>query len=200
MTQDLMQVYTSLQGRHRAQAEPHVWWPLTHHTDPPEWVRVVHAALSVNSRWALIVKGTNSLARHNLLQAVAIARVSVASLVSIIEGGLPEPKAQRLRQICELAVQFGSEVHFLHQVQREDLLSLPWVRDETADRILLYACGRPIFPVDRHVKKLFRTSGFVSAQQKDEAIKMLVRAALGEEVASYQRLYALCQLESAHLR
>lgn len=172
----LVQCTEDFRGRWGTQGQPDVWWPLTHPTNPPEWVRVVHAALSLNSSWPLIVQGTASLACRGLLHAAAIVHTSLEHLSSSIAGGLATAKARRLRQIGELAMCFGSEADFLCLVQRKDLLALQWIREETADRILLYACHVPSFPVDRHVKAVFQTYRLVSPLETDDEIQALVRS------------------------
>lgn len=93
----LREFHEELLRRYGRQAQLDVWWPLTHSTEPPEWIRVVHAAVSLNSSRPLIVKGAESLAGRGLLQASAIVHISVEHLSSIIEGGLARSKAQRLR-------------------------------------------------------------------------------------------------------
>lgn len=195
----LRNTYGELLHRYGEQAEPEVWWPLTHPTNPKEWVRVVHAALSLNSRWAQIVKGTESLARDGCLQAAAIDQTPLEQLASLIAGGLPAQKARRLKEICGLVRRFGSEAAFLEQVTRADLLSLPWIREETADRILLYACRRPVFPVDRHVRLVFSEHRLLPHPAQDEDIKALVQEAFEDDLAVYLWLYAACQIESARL-
>jgi len=82
----------------------------------------------------------------------------------------------------------------------KDLLALQWIREETADRSLLYACHVPIFPVDHHVKAVCQTYRLGSPLGMENAIQELVRSAFHEDIESYRFLYAACQLESAHIR
>ena len=58
---------------------------------------------------------------------------------------------------------------------REELLSLNGIGPETADSILLYALGRPVFVVDAYTIRIFSRLGLCSEKAKyDEAQKLFM--------------------------
>ena len=55
--------------------------------------------------------------------------------------------------------------------KRRELLALPGVGPETADSILLYAGGHPIFVVDAYTRRVFGRHGLVNARAPYDAIR-----------------------------
>lgn len=88
-------------------------------------------------------------------------------VAAIRSAGLAEQKAEhiqtalsRVRQnegryslarVCRLPV----------AAAREYLLSFPGVGDKTAACVLLFACGRPVFPVDTHILRVSKRLGLL---------------------------------------
>jgi len=57
---------------------------------------------------------------------------------------------------------------------RAYLESLPGVGPKTASCVLLFDCGRPVFPVDTHVARITRRLGWVSAKASPEGIQSIL--------------------------
>jgi len=57
---------------------------------------------------------------------------------------------------------------------RSYLESLPGVGPKTASCVLLFDCGRPVFPVDTHVARITRRLGWVPASTSPEAIQTIL--------------------------
>jgi endonuclease-3 related protein len=60
---------------------------------------------------------------------------------------------------------------------RRELLGLNGVGPETADSILLYAGGHPVFVVDAYTRRVFQRHGVLSGREKYEEIRQLFEGA-----------------------
>jgi len=74
---------------------------------------------------------------------------------------------------------------------RDSLLSLWGVGPETADSILLYAFGVPVFMIDAYTRRIFSRLGLVSATQAYEELREGFEAALEPDYRLYQEYHAL---------
>ncbi|MDP3766804.1 MAG: hypothetical protein Q8S13_02210, partial [Dehalococcoidia bacterium] len=94
------------------------------------------------------------------LSLAAIARLSEAELAELVRpAGTPAAKARRLRALAQLAHERGGLQRLLALPPddlRPLLLATYGVGPETADAILLYAAGRPVFLIDAYTQRIFR--------------------------------------------
>ena len=65
---------------------------------------------------------------------------------------------------------------------REELLALNGVGPETADSILLYAGGHPVFVVDAYTRRIFERHGLITAKTRYEDIRQLVEHSFQQEL------------------
>lgn len=80
--------------------------------------------------------------------------------------GLYRNKSAVLKRISTIILErFNGNLDFIYSLPlseaRERLLSLPGVGPKTADIILLFCAGKPVLPVDTHVKRVSRRLGLV---------------------------------------
>ncbi len=89
---------------------------------------------------------------------------------TIRSAGLANQKAPRiqnaLRQVHEQSGELSLE--FLSELSRDEakawLIALPGVGPKTASIVLLFAFGRPAFPVDTHVHRLAKRMGLIESK------------------------------------
>ena len=74
---------------------------------------------------------------------------------------------------------------------RRALLGVHGIGPETADDILLYAFGRPVFVVDAYTRRLFRRLGLSQGGESYEKLRHGVERALGRDAALLNELHAL---------
>ena len=74
---------------------------------------------------------------------------------------------------------------------RAALLGLSGVGPETADSVLLYGLGRPVFVVDAYTRRLVVRLGLFSKDPDYDAVKALFEAALVPSVPLYNEYHAL---------
>jgi endonuclease-3 related protein len=157
---------------------PQDWWPA--HT---RFEVIVGAYLTQNTAWTNVERALRSLRNAGLLSLDGIRNAPLRRLEKHVRSaGYFRQKAQRLKNFVKfvdkryqgsLARMFARPTHNL----REELLSLNGVGPETADSILLYAGGHPVFVVDAYTRRIFERHGLVGPTAKYEEIRKLVEHA-----------------------
>ena len=204
------QLYALLKERHGAKADPATWWPIFYgRIVPPEFERLITNILVQNSNWKAVPAAVEALKTKELLQASAIAKAPVEQIAACIRPtGLQLQKAGRLRNICAQVVEeFGSEAIFCRNVTRAQLLRMEGIGEPTADRTLLYVCGRLEWPVDAYCLRVLAHYGVLESLPRTSharercalEIKQLVHRAMPRMLEDWQRLHALMQLEGTIL-
>ncbi len=170
---------------------PQHWWP----ADTPFEV-IVGAVLTQATAWRNVEQAISRLKRAGLLDLEKLADADPAVLADVIRpAGYPRVKAGRLKALVgAIGRDFGSVEGFLRadpERLRAWLLSVPGIGPETADSILLYAAGRPYFPVDAYTRRLFLRYGILPAPWPYEKTRRLVETALGPDPAALGEFHAL---------
>lgn len=86
---------------------------------------------------------------------------------AIHSGGLANQKSVRIKEIINWALdKFGTvDLSFICDMDQEEasrmLCSLKGVGIKTASVVLMWACGKEVFPVDTHIHRICRRLGFV---------------------------------------
>jgi endonuclease-3 related protein len=134
---------------------PQNWWP----AEGPFEV-IVGAFLTQNTAWGNVERALANLRRAHRLSVAGIRRVPLARLQRLIRpAGYFRQKARRLKIFVEwldanydgsLARMFARPTAEL----RAQLLALHGIGPETADSILLYAGGHPVFVVDAYTRRI----------------------------------------------
>jgi endonuclease III related protein len=157
---------------------PQDWWPA--HT---RFEVIVGAFLTQNTAWTNVERALRRLRAEGVLNLDGIRRTPLRALARMIRSsGYFRQKAQRLKNFVNhvdkryqgsLTRMFARPTAEL----REELLALNGVGPETADSILLYAGGHPVFVVDAYTRRVFERHGLVTAKARYEDIRQLVERA-----------------------
>jgi endonuclease-3 related protein len=84
---------------------------------------------------------------------------------------------------------------------RRDLLAVHGVGEETADSILLYALGQPVFVVDAYTRRVFGRLGLLAGEPAYASIQRAFEAHLPCDVGLYNEYHALIvRLGKEHCR
>ena len=202
----LADIYNHLRERHGARSDPATWWPIFYgDSTPPEFERVITNLLVQSSNWKNVPSAVDKLHARNLLTASGMATAEAEEIAECIKTtGLQSQKARRLKNLCAVIVKmFGSEAAFAREITRSELLQMVGIGEETADRILLYACGLLAWPVDSYCLRVFSHYGILDAfptttrerRACAKSAKLMVAEQMPENLEDWQRLYALMQLE-----
>ncbi len=131
------------------------WWP----GDTPFEI-LIGAILTQNTNWKNVERAIANLKKDGLLSLAALSALSREQLAEYIRpAGYYNIKADRLRNFFSLINgQWGGDLDsFLRlpaSVLREELLSVKGIGPETADSMVLYAAGKPVFVVDTYTHRI----------------------------------------------
>ncbi len=172
---------------------PQHWWP----GDGP-FETIVGAILTQNTSWANVTRAIDNLKNADALDPAVLHEMPPESLAALIRpAGYFNVKARRLKCFLDwLFDQYGGEVETLTQIDtvrlREELLSINGVGRETADSILLYAFGRPVFVVDAYTARIAVRHGLIDREFCDyESLRELFESNLPEDVQLFNEYHAL---------
>jgi endonuclease III related protein len=165
--------------------EPH-WWPIVSET--PQFEILIGAVLVQQTRWETVEAAVVRLRGADLLSPAAIAAVDTAVLAAQIRPcAFHTQKAPGLQAICRHILEHhgGDLGRMLAQGRaplRAELLALPRIGRETADTIMLYAGGHPVFVVDAYTRRLFGrldlAPGFDFERARYDDVQALVERAV----------------------
>jgi endonuclease-3 related protein len=169
---------------------PQYWWP----GDTPFEV-MVGAILTQNTAWANVEKAIANLTSKDKLGPEAIAQLPHHILADLLKpSGYFNIKANRLRNFCMFYLEQG-KFEMLKQldtgVLRQKLLSVNGVGHETADDMLLYAFGRPVFVIDAYTRRIFSRYGLIDGDESYDLLRHSIENSLEKDVVLYNEYHAL---------
>lgn len=180
-----------------AEYGPQGWWPVTppgertpRYTGGPSghaqrFEVAVGALLTQNTSWLNASRAIERLNDARLLGPDTIVGTDERVLARLIRpAGYFNQKAKRLKTLARFFAE-GQEV------TRESLLALEGVGPETADSILLYGFGEPLFVVDAYTRRIFGRLGLLDVGAPYERMRELFEGALPRDAALFQEYHAL---------
>jgi endonuclease-3 related protein len=171
---------------------PQGWWP----AETPFEV-AVGAILTQNTNWKNVERAIANLKRDGLMAPAALEAVGPERLAETIRpAGYFRIKARRLKNLIHmLAADFGGDLDALFALPtaalRERVLSVTGIGPETADSIVLYAAGRPVFVVDAYTSRIFSRHGLIDPDATYDDIQDVAQSALPEDVEVLKECHAL---------
>ena len=169
---------------------PQHWWP----GDSPFEI-MAGAVLTQNTSWNNVTQALAHLKAAGKLSPAALAAVPLAELAELIRpAGYHNLKAARLKNLLALIEEQGGVEALLAQpttTLRQLLLGVKGIGPETADSIVLYAAGRPVFVVDTYTHRIFSRHGLISEDCDYFQLQELFMAQLEEDAALFNEYHAL---------
>ncbi|MBN1850593.1 MAG: endonuclease III domain-containing protein [Deltaproteobacteria bacterium] len=171
---------------------PQHWWP----GDSP-FEMMVGAVLTQNTNWKNVEKAIANLKSEGLLSVDAIHQVPLSELAEKIRpAGYFNIKAKRLKNLIQfIRDQYGGDINVLleeeTQAIREGLLSVGGVGPETADSMVLYAAGRPVFVIDTYTHRILSRHGLVDNDAAYYDLQEIFMNHLPEDAALFNEFHAL---------
>lgn len=183
----LLSMYQVLRARfgHRK------WWP----GDSPFEV-CVGAILTQNTSWKNVVKAMDNIKAVSALAPEKIHNLSHDELAELIRpAGYYNVKARRLRNFVDhLVEQHSGDLACLFapavEPLRHELLSINGIGKETADSMILYAAGKPIFVVDAYTKRVLHRHDMIDESADYDAIQELFHRHLDSDVELFNDFHA----------
>jgi endonuclease-3 related protein len=171
---------------------PTGWWP----GDTPFEI-AVGAILTQNTAWRNVERAIDNLRAQRLLSPRAILRAGDVLLESALRpSGYFRVKTRRLRCFCaHLVDRYGGSMARMARRPtaelRDELLAIHGIGPETADDILLYACGHRVFVVDAYTRRILSRHGHVPSNISYEPLRHWFERQLEPDLDLFREYHAL---------
>ncbi len=191
---------------------PQGWWPVTptgeskprHHAPRESYARdearfeiMLGAILTQNTAWNNVEKALEKIHEKKLCSPKALSKAPLSLVKKCVRSsGYYNQKAKRVKNLAlyvqreydgDLKKMFSKPAGEL----REELLTINGVGPETADSIVLYAAGKPVFVVDAYTRRVFTRLGFLEGNESYDEIKALFEEGLPRDAKLFNEYHAL---------
>lgn len=154
------------------------------------------AILVQNTAWTNAARALEVLRSRGLLELAALRRLRPARIAPLVRSsGCYRVKARRLHALVRfLDSRYAGRAEAMREEEpwrlRAALLEVPGVGRETADSIVLYAAGLPIFVVDAYTRRVFGRLGLVRGDESYERLQRFFMERLPPSSALYNDFHA----------
>ena len=180
--------YSALYGRYG----PQNWWPARTRLEC-----ATGAILTQNTSWKNVEKAIEALRENSMLSAEKIKASSHERLAALIRPcGYHNLKARRLKNFIDfLFAGYGGAMENMLAEDtdglREKLLSVNGIGEETADSILLYALGKPVFVADNYSRRILRRHRLIPEGASYSEMQKLFARSLSIDAEVFGEYHAL---------
>jgi endonuclease III related protein len=171
---------------------PQHWWP----GETPFEI-IAGAILTQNTSWVNVEKAIRNLKSSAMLTAEALHGIDLSRLAELIRpAGYYNIKARRLKSFADwLFDNHRGKLANLEPVGtdrlRAELLEIKGIGRETADSILLYALGRPVFVVDAYTARIAVRHRLIERDADYEQLRELFESNLPRDTQLFNEYHAL---------
>jgi endonuclease-3 related protein len=184
----LLRLYDALLTRFGQQR----WWP-----GDSAFEVAIGAILTQHTAWRNAERAIAALKAERLLNPARLRDLSPGRLAALIRpAGTFTVKARRLKAFMAfLWGRFRGRVELMAAAPldevRRDLLSVPGIGPETADAILLYAAGRPVFVADAYARRIMARHRLIPPRIGYEPLRSFFESHLPRDPALFDEYHAL---------
>ena len=169
---------------------PQHWWPAKTALEV-----MLGAILTQNTNWSNVEKALTHLRQQRLLSESGLKAVSLEHLAQLIRpAGFYRRKSACIKSLIDW-LQFHGGIAALAQQSgaqlRTGLLNIPGIGAETADAILLYALGKPVFVVDKYTRRIVSRIGLLDYDMSYAQHQKFLTARLLSDLSLFQEFHAL---------
>lgn len=188
ISQALLDIYQRLMAGYGSQ----YWWPAR---EPFEVI--IGAILTQSTAWGNVEKAIANLRAAGALSPEEIRRLEVTEVAALIyPSGYYNAKALKLKSFARwLGERFGDDLDKLFAsdigVLRQRLLSVHGIGPETADSIILYAAGKPVFVIDAYTRRIIDRLGLAPDSRSYTDYQALFMDNLPGDVGVFNEYHAL---------
>lgn len=184
----LLDIYRRLFERYG----PQHWWP----ADNP-FEMIIGAILTQSTAWSNVEKAIANLKNAGRLSAGALRELPEEKIAELIHpSGYYNAKARKLKAFVKwLGEKYDDNLDelFNHNTSdlREQLLGVYGIGEETADSIILYAAGKPVFVIDSYTRRLIDRLGYSPRGNSYPAYQELFAKNLPSDASLFNEYHAL---------
>lgn len=185
---ELHQVYRAMLDRYG----PQHWWP----GESPFEV-MVGAVLTQSTNWRNVEKAIANLKMSGVLDIRSLAELPGERIAPLVRpSGYYNVKAKKLKAMCQwLMASFGGSLDNLFAldalVLRQELLNVYGIGEETADSIILYAGGKPLFVIDAYTRRIMGRLKLGPADGRYAGLQSYFMGNLPHDSAFFNEYHAL---------
>ena len=155
ITQQLQEIYRRL----FTAFGPQHWWP----AEEPFEV-MVGAVLTQSVAWRNVERAIENLKNAGALSPQALRRLDEADIAPLIRPCVYyNVKARKLKALAEYLRKYDDDLDRICKIGadelKQELLSVWGIGEETADSIVLYAAGKPVFVIDAYTRRIIDRIG-----------------------------------------
>ncbi len=171
---------------------PQHWWP----GETPFEV-IVGAILTQNTAWGNVELAIANLKAAKLLSVAELTRAPGRRIARLVRpSGYFNQKAIKLKAFTDfLHNEFGGSLdrmaHERTPALRRKLLAVHGIGPETADSILLYAFGKPVFVVDAYTIRVLSRHNLIPENTPYHDVQRFITAHVPKSVRLYNEFHAL---------
>ncbi len=194
----IARIYQLLHGRWG----PQHWWP----ADTP-WEVMIGAVLTQNTSWTNVERAIAGMKGESILDCSTLAAMEESRLAAYLRPcGYFNIKVRRLKALAVfMRDKYGGDPERMRRHPtsnlRAELLDVHGVGPETADSILLYALGRPVFVIDAYTRRFLGRHGWVSPKAGYDDVAALFTRGKPADEAMFNEYHALIvRLGKEHCR
>ena len=175
-----------------AEFGPQHWWPAE-----TKFEVIIGAILTQNTNWGNVEKALANLKKAGVLNPPGLKNIPTPKLARLIKpSGYFNVKAKRLKNFIEFFFEeYDGDLKKMAgeslEILRHKVLGVHGIGPETADSILLYACGQPTFVVDAYTKRIFSRHNLVANGADYQQIQTLFMGHLPLDVELFNEYHAL---------
>ena len=155
------------------------------------------AVLTQHTAWPNAARAVEALRAKRLLTPARVAAFNASLLAGVIRSaGTPSVKARRILALTDWLVEsMGGNFSRLRTAPlvalRRRLLDIQGLGPETADAILLYAAGRPVFVADAYTRRILSRHRLIGPASGYEETRAWLEAHLPSDPALFNEFHAL---------
>lgn len=167
------------------------WWP-----GGTAFEVCLGAILTQNTSWTNVEKAIESLRRRGRLSFEALRPLPPSRIAPLIRSsGTFNVKARRIAAFLRfLEREYGGRASAMSREEfealRRKLLSVNGIGPETADSIVLYAAGLPLFVVDAYTRRVFVRLGLLRGGEDYHAVQLFFMERLPRDAALFGDYHA----------
>jgi len=158
---------------------------------------MVGAILTQSAAWRNVEKAITNLKAAQALSPAVLRRLPLPKLALLVRPcGYYNAKAVKLKSLARwLGEGYDDNLDKLsagnaHHL-REQLLSVHGIGEETADSIILYAAGKPVFVIDAYTRRIINRIGLAPESNSYAAYHALFKDNLPADSELFQEYHAL---------
>ncbi|MBA7581285.1 Endonuclease III [subsurface metagenome] len=168
------------------------WWP----GETPFEI-TVGAILTQNTNWKNVETAIDKLKEADLLDPLKLYGTGDSTIAGLIRSsGYYNIKTKRLKAFLDfLQNEYAGDLDEMFNEElwtlRKKLLGVRGIGGETADSILLYAGGKPVFVVDAYTRRVLERHDLITPDWSYQEIQALFMDRLPHDTQLYNQYHAL---------